>query len=206
MMMASSPCAVDLAPPGVDVGPGGGERRPLLAHVMGERAAAAGAAGDHDLDAVPGEQADRRLVDLRRQDLLGAAGEQCDALPARALGREDLRPIDRRGRGKRARRQAEHRPQPPRQHGAQRPAAARRRAERGGTGTAGAARSRACRAAALGQRAAVGLLDMAAGVVDQVHVVHARRAGGHAGEAGQAAVDVLDDLRRWPACRSPACP
>jgi hypothetical protein len=44
------------------------------------------------------------------------------------------------------------------------------------------------------QRAAVGLLDMGAGVVDQMHVVHAGRAGGHAGEAGQAAVDMGDGL------------
>ncbi len=43
---------------------------------------------------------------------------------------------------------------------------------------------------------AVGLLDIGAGVVDEVHVVDARRAGRHAGEAGEAAVDVLHDLRR----------
>ena len=35
---------------------------------------------------------------------------------------------------------------------------------------------------------------MGAGMVDQVHVVHPGRAGGHAGEAREAAVDVLDDL------------
>src|ERR1700722_11310 len=29
-----------------------------------------------------------------------------------------------------------------------------------------------------------------------MHVVHARRAGGHAGEAGKTAIDVLDDFRR----------
>ena len=38
--------------------------------------------------------------------------------------------------------------------------------------------------------AAVGFLDMGAGMVDQMHVVDARRAGCHAGEAGQAAVDM----------------
>ncbi len=36
---------------------------------------------------------------------------------------------------------------------------------------------------------------MGAGVVDQVHVVHARRTGGHAGEAGEAAVDMGDCAR-----------
>ena len=35
---------------------------------------------------------------------------------------------------------------------------------------------------------------MGAGMVDQMHVVDARRAGRHAGEAGQAAVDMGDDL------------
>ena len=35
---------------------------------------------------------------------------------------------------------------------------------------------------------------MGAGVIDQMHVVDARRTGRHAGQAGQAAVDVLDDL------------
>ena len=44
------------------------------------------------------------------------------------------------------------------------------------------------------QRPPVGLLDMRAGMVDQVHVIDARRAGRHAGEAGQAAVDMGDDL------------
>ena len=122
--------------------------------------------------------------------------EQRHPLAPRALGREHLRP--RRtglGGGRRARREGEHRPscrgnsrasgraeprrpqrqpEPPRigQHLRQRPA--QRPLER---------------------RPAVGALDVGAGVVDEVHVVHARRAGRHAGEARQAAVDVLDGLR-----------
>ena len=44
------------------------------------------------------------------------------------------------------------------------------------------------------QRPPVGLLDMGARMVDQMHVVDAGRAGRHAGEAGQAAVDMGDDL------------
>ena len=43
---------------------------------------------------------------------------------------------------------------------------------------------------ALRPRPPVGVVDTGAGIVDQVHVVDARRAGGHAGEARQAAVDV----------------
>ncbi len=46
----------------------------------------------------------------------------------------------------------------------------------------------------VGERALVGLLDVGARMVDQVHVVDAGRAGRHAGEAGQAAVDMPDDL------------
>ena len=49
---------------------------------------------------------------------------------------------------------------------------------------------------ALAQRAAVRLLDMDAGMVDEVHVVHARRTCRHAGQARQAAIDVQDDLCR----------
>ena len=44
------------------------------------------------------------------------------------------------------------------------------------------------------QRPRVGFLDMRAGVIDQMHVVHARGARRHAGEAREAAVDVRDDL------------
>ena len=49
---------------------------------------------------------------------------------------------------------------------------------------------------AVGERALVGLLDVLAGVIDQVHVVHAGRTGGHAGQARQAAVDMLDHVAR----------
>jgi len=35
---------------------------------------------------------------------------------------------------------------------------------------------------------------MDAGIVDQMHVVNARRTSGHAGEAGEAAVDMFDGL------------
>ncbi len=47
---------------------------------------------------------------------------------------------------------------------------------------------------AIEQRPPVGLLDVRAGVIDQMHVMHAGRTGGHAGEARQAAVDMLDHV------------
>ena len=48
-------------------------------------------------------------------------------------------------------------------------------------------------------RALVGFFDVLARMIDQVHVVHAGRTGGHAGKARQAAVDMLDHF----ACRRP---
>ncbi len=45
------------------------------------------------------------------------------------------------------------------------------------------------------QRAAVGVFHMHTSIVDQVHVVHARGAGGGAGKTGQAAIQMLDDVR-----------
>ena len=49
---------------------------------------------------------------------------------------------------------------------------------------------------AIGRRPRIALLDAMPAVIDQVHVVHARRAGRHAGQAGQATIDVPDFLLR----------
>jgi hypothetical protein len=40
------------------------------------------------------------------------------------------------------------------------------------------------------------VLDAHPREIDEMHVVHTARAGGHAGEAGQATVDVVGDRRR----------
>jgi len=66
--------------------------------MVGEGSAAAAPRRDNDFRAMPGQQADRRLVDLRHQHLLRAARQQRDPNAPLALGGEDLRPIDRRGR------------------------------------------------------------------------------------------------------------
>ena len=122
------PLARDLAVPGID--------RRLRAfvsglfkpHVMRERAAAARAFRDHDLDAEPVEQADRRLVDLRPQNRLRAAGQDRDPPPLRALSRKDARQVGRAWgcrpvlrkphHGAQALRQPAMRPQPAREGGA----------------------------------------------------------------------------------------
>ena len=59
----------------------------LPAHVVHERAAAAGARRHLDVDAAARQQADGGVVDLGPQHLLGAAGEQDHAPPALGLGR-----------------------------------------------------------------------------------------------------------------------
>ena len=46
------------------------------------------------------------------------------------------------------------------------------------------------------QRPFVSFLDVAPGVIDEVHVMDTRRAGRHARQAGQAAIDMLYDLGR----------
>ena len=58
----------------------------LAAHVMDERTAAGFALRHHHLDAEAGEQRDRRIVDAGVEHGLRAAGQQRDALLARAGG------------------------------------------------------------------------------------------------------------------------
>ena len=171
----------------------------LPAHVVHERPAAAGARRHLDVDAAARQQADGGVVDLGPQHLLGAAGEQDDAPPALGLGR------GRAGTGEMAaaqqpgRRQLEHRHQlleaQPAQQAGERPGEARgpqRQAEALGIGKGGGEQGAG---QPLPEAALARVLDVRAGVVDEVHVVDAARAGGHAREAGQAAVDVALHLR-----------
>ena len=194
------PAAFDLAGPDIDVAARRFERGLLAAHMVDQRAAAGLALGHHDLDAEPGQQPDRRLVDAGIQHRLRAAGEDRDAAAPRAGGGMDGRRRHRRLRGQSLRapapasrangfsagtlsRTAGERPAEPRQ----RQRGAKAAGIRQHPGQHGADQP-------VEQRPPVGLLDMGAGMVDQMHVVHARRAGRHAGEAGQAAVDMGDDL------------
>ena len=169
---------------------------------MDQRAAAALALGHDHLDAEPGQQANRRLVDAGIQHRLRAAGEDRDAAAPLALQRGGLPGRRcRRWPGTEAgasfsiaRERLQRRHARPEQS-CERPAE-RRQPQRGAEARrdSGSTKASSARISAVGQRPPVGLLDMGAGVVDQMHVVHARRAGRHAGEAGQAAVDMGDDL------------
>ena len=197
------PLARNLRPPGIDIGARGGERIGLAAHVVDERAAAALARRQHHRHAGPVQEPDRRLVDGGRQHRLRATGKKRDAALLPGGGRGFLRCEDRgaghvaarRGAGRRQRQKRRQptpaRPQMP-QHRRQRLCP-----EGGGHGGAepagmGQHEGQHAPQRPVGRRAAIGLLDIAAGVIDQVHVVHAGGARRHAGQAREAAVDVLD--------------
>lgn len=141
-----------------------------------------------------GQQTHRRLVDLRAQHRLGAAGQQRHPLAPGSLGDEHLGPVDARRTGQLRRCHRNHPLQPPRHQPGERPAEPatnQRQAEQPGIGDHG--RQQPAHET-LGHWPDVGLLDMDAGLVDEMGVVHAGRTGGHARETGEATVDVLDHL------------
>ena len=179
--------------------------RLLVPADMLDRGAAAARARDvHHLDIVARQQPHRGLVDLGRQHLLAAARHQRHALAPQPRCRKGLRPVDRRGPGEPVRHRLEHRLQPAQEGGAAGIGACRRQQHRQRLGEPaqhhGPAERRRPRhqpgehaaQEAIGQRARVARLDVMPAVIDQVHVVHARRAGRHAGQARQAAIDVPD--------------
>ena len=193
--MASSPAPRDLARPGPDVPR---RRRVALlgaAHVVRQRAAAARALRDHHLAAVPGQEADGRVVDARVEHPLRAAGQAapraCAASPR--PGRPAARPSRSAAAARGGRARAWRRSRPGNSPG-ERPRQPRRLHRQPEAPRIGQHLRQRPAQRPLGRRAAVGALDVFPGVVDEVHVVHPGRAGGHAGEAGEAAVDMLDGL------------
>ena len=172
---------------GVDQAPG--ERLSLVepAGVHRERSAAA-LRRSHDLEPICREHAGGRGVDVWEGRGLHAAGEQPDPrAPRAARGRDDRdlatpaplrRELDQRPESARERqptpqrRQRERSPHPARvrEHPEEKPAQE-----------------------TVGERALVLALDRGTGRLDQPVVAHARRAGGQARHAAEAAVEVLDD-------------
>ncbi len=164
--------------------------------MMGERATASRAGGDDNLAAMAREKPDRRLVDLRRENLLRATIEKRNATGPLALALEHLRLI-----GKRSARQP---------RGDERERGFQLCGEKPSEWRAQARQPHRCAKQVrirqddpesapqqpIEPRPLVRLLDMAPSMIDEVHVVYARRAGRHAGEAREAAVDVLDHLGR----------
>ena len=167
--------------------------RVLVPQVVRECTATAGATRHHHFAAVAGEHAHRRLVDLRRQHALHATREQRHPLAPLALGRDDLWPLDPARPVRRTARKPEQGAEPSTEERRQqrRPPCGEEREARQTRAGQHSAKQGANRT--LDERSFPGALDVAARMVDQVHVVDPRRAGRHAGEAGEAAVDVAGD-------------
>ena len=173
--------ALDQRPPGVDVAPHLRARALEVVEVQADRAAAAGLVGDQRLDAGGVEHARRRAVDVGHHRRLHAAHQQRHLAVVAAR-----RPAVRARVGARRHLVLQHL----RQERAERLAELERRREhrRGQPFLQRPARR------AFGGRPLDALVDDAPADLDQVAVLHARRAGRLAVAAGEAAVEV--DLRR----------
>ena len=167
---------------------------------MDKRAAAALAFRAHDLDPVAGEQAARGDIDRGLEDRLRATLEHRDAP---ATGSVDVgRGLEGGQRGKLRGREFQHRAQavadagqgaeePTQGAGQKRPGERQTEALRIGQDTGQDHAQQPVR-----EPASVGCLDMGARMIHEMHVVHAGGAGRHAGKARQAAIHMLDHLRR----------
>ena len=190
------PFAVHLGRQRADVGGGHGVAFGRAAHVVGQRAAAADASGDHDLAAVAAQQADGRVVDVGVERPLRAARQQRHPAAALPVRRENLREVVGAARGQSRRRHVQHRPQPRvGNHPPERPGDPRRPQRQPEPSRIGQHPRQQPAQGAVIPAAAVIVVDVFARVIDQVHVVHARRAGRHAAETAEAAVDVQDRPR-----------
>ncbi len=180
--------------PDRDIAAGGLQGLVLAPHVMDDAAAAPLPLRHHHLDAVAGQHADRRVQDRWGDHGRDAAWQERDPRLAGPLRREHLRPLGDAAARQPARRKLQHggdalEPQSLQQaaEGLGEDRKPQRSAQPGIVGQDGGEQRTH---QAVEARPPVALLDHGAGVIDQVHVVHAGGAGGHAGEARQAAVDV----------------
>ena len=201
--MASRPPRRGLRRPCRDIGACAGERVAVTAEMMGQCAATLLVLDQHDLDAVARQHVDGGLVDAWRQHLLRAALQQRNAGPTLAGGCKHAAAggAGLRQPGGRHRQHGRDAPQEPRRRRGfwrrqkrarkARPSCASRRLAAEPFRARQHQREQRSQQP-LRQRAAVIALDPDPRLVDQMHVVHARRTGGHAGEAGEAAVDMLD--------------
>ncbi len=142
-----------------------------------------------------GEQADRRVVDLRGERFVGAIAQNRDPSAPRSLRLEH-----RAGAGA-AWRKARGREL---EHGGEAVEAERgqQRSKRLGEARGPQGRTKARRVghhereqrtqSPVGEGPRIGFLDVHTRMIDEVHIMHARRTRRHAGEAREATVDVLD--------------
>ena len=177
-----------------------------------QRPAAALRCRDDDVAALGRQHPRGGGVDPGEERALHAAGEHADVTRVGPAGRRSARaapaaPAERRSEASIA---ASVRREPlqharcartSRQPGA----AGRRAADRAAAAAAAGREEREDRAAQrpVAPRAGAAALHLGPGRLDQLVVLHARRAGGHAGHAAQAGVEVLDHRRR-SAARPPA--
>ncbi len=176
-------------------------RQRFLAHVMRQRPAAARALRHHHLRPQPPQKPDRRIVDVGVQRLLRTTRHQRHPHPPRAHGREHLRVIIPADRRNCLRRHRQHRPQARIRHKArERPPHLRRQQRQPEPRGIGDHPRQHRPQQPVHQRPPVRPLDIGPRLVHQMHVMHARRTGRHAGKATQAPVDVL----HRPRVRRPA--
>ena len=185
--------------PGIDIAAGVAAGLLFLAEMMRKRAAAGLVLDHHDIDAMTPEQPDGGPADGGRQHLLHATEHQRDALGLGVLADlrswlghlrlEHARRHQRKGGGgplkARARDEPTERPGQLAQHQREPEAAGMRQH---------LAQDHAQKA--LARRAVTLHLDARPGEIDEMHVVDPAGTGGHAGEAGEAAVDVIGHRRR----------
>ncbi len=168
---------------------------------MRQRPAAARALRHHHLRPQPPQKPDRRIVDVGVQRLLRATRHQRHPHPPRAHGREHLRVIIPADRRNCLRRHRQHRPQARIRHKPrERPPHLRRQQRQPEPRGIGDHPRQHRPQQPVHQRPPVRPLDIGPRLVHQMHVMHARRTGRHAGKATQAPVDVL----HRPRVRRPA--
>ena len=184
------PLALHFAHPGGDIGAGRGPGGVLVAHVLGQGAATAGAPGDHDLAAVAAQQADCGFVDPGADDLLRTAGQQRHPQAAFAGGGKALRHVVRRRPAEAHTREAHDGAQAARHQTGEGPGEFA--ADQGQAKEAGFGQQPFQQAAQqpVAERPDIGLLDAPPALVQKMHVIDTRGAGRGARQAGQAAVDV----------------
>jgi hypothetical protein len=170
-------------------------QRPRLihpAHMERQRTAAARARRDDHGTPMALKQPDRGRIDVAVERLLGAAREQRDAVAFLALRRVD--PWHQHAAANHTRLEIYHRAEGGRQDRAQGAADGAEPQRCPQTARIGEHMGQGGAKQALAPRPAEVVLDIGAADVAEMHIVDIDRAGGHAGLARQAAVEVVDRL------------
>ena len=188
---------LDLVVPHLDVA--GHERQApaALPHVIGEGATTALALGDHDVHSTSVEQTDGGVVDVGSHHLLDATGEERHPSHRWPLGNEGRR--ERVGSSRwrscrrRCRRQLDEMAEAPRHQRRRDPTEPPQAHGPAEASRIGQQPDQQGAQEAVGERTAIHLIKARAGLLQQAGEDDAARAGGLAGQAAEAVVDVGDD-------------